>query len=55
MRILVDEMPRKEEDCCFYNGDIFKFPYGCTISGRTCTIKKCRYLKEFKPVKDDCK
>lgn len=54
MRILVDEMPKTAEACLFYKNISFG---RCSMNDKLCVYKndKCRKLKEFKPVEDDCK
>ena len=60
MRILVDEMPKEAEECIFVNEAVIA-ALGeidvkvCIFSGNLCDVKTCHYLKEFNPIKDDCK
>ena len=54
MKILVDEMPKKPEECLFYKSVCFG---RCSMNDKLCIFKndKCRKLKKYKPAEDDCK
>lgn len=54
MKILVDKLPDKPEDCVFYKKEYSRIPYSadlcvkycCVIDGYTCDCKLCDKLKE---------
>lgn len=54
MKVLVDELPNKPEECVFYKKEYSRAPYSgdlcvtyrCAIDGYSCDCKKCEKLKE---------
>lgn len=54
MKILVDEIPKETEKCIFCSEEYL--PQICHLDGQICKLTdNCPYLKECKPIKDDCK
>lgn len=49
MRFLVDEVPERFEDCCFYDFDVdTEFPFCVLESGVICNLyfeRPCKWLK----------
>lgn len=59
MRILVDEMPETASECKFSAKEDFNIvrDFVCMFNS-PCVLEawgECPYLKEFKPVEDDCR
>ena len=54
MKVLVNEMPKKKEECLFYKLSFYNEPY-CRLTDNKCSFKnegsvlggKCRCLKVF--------
>lgn len=54
MKVLVDKLPNKPEECVFYKEEYERAPYSgdsyviycCSIDGRSCDCKACDKLKE---------
>ena len=55
MKILVDKIPSKPEECVFYKKEYSREPYSgnlyvkycCAIDGYTCDCRLCEQLKEL--------
>ena len=56
MKIVVDEMPKRPEECCFHEFDFYERMYTCGVPGNygySCVPNCCKCLIAIREMPDD--